>query len=215
MDWKAKKMRELEQFLLETENKINNPIFLFSLRKVVSLLSNRDYFQQETQHVIEVCTFANELLEFEGVTNKDSRNVVLVASAIHDVGRFLEGNFVRRHSEVDLNSIAPFISPQISKEHCKRILNCVQRHSTSSKIPPSSLEEKIVFDADNLTIFTNFGYKRWFFKAEDWGHVKDLTQADQTLKQLFELATRGEFFYLESSQKILVDSFYSRISEQQ
>lgn len=207
-------MTEIEQLLQETKNKINDPSFLFSLSGVVSLLSTREYFLQESQHVLEVCGFANKLLELERVTDKDVRTIVMVASAIHDVGRYLEGDFIQKHSEVDLAALEPFICSDVNKEHYKRILNCVQRHSTSSKVSPDRLEERIVFDADNLTVFTKFGFKRWFFKAEGWGHVKDLTQADQTLNELFILARAGKLFYLDSSLKIVTESFYSSIYEQ-
>lgn len=191
----------------------NESSVLYSLEKIIGLLSEREYDQQELQHMLEVCGFSVRLLQEEGIQDSDVRKIVLIAAIVHDVGRYLEDKSIKHHTELTVQHITRFIDPLMEPELVDRILKCAQRHSLDSKQPPKSLEEKIVFDADNLTIFTEFGFKRWFFKAEDWGRVKNVQEADVQLADLYRLARSGELLHLTSSRKILTESFYARTFE--
>ena len=182
---------------------------LFTFKKVQSLLSLRLYGEQELEHTIDVCNLALDLLNKEKVQDPDVAKIVAIASLVHDVGRYLEDKSSQHHTEITVDKLAGFVHIG-DFEFAQQIAKCVQRHSSSSKEKPDSLEEKIVFDADNLSIFTEFGVKRWFFKAETWGHAMGVQEADMALKEMFTQGTEGNFFYLKSSLTILKQSFYAR-----
>lgn len=204
-------MKEVETITQEFRERIvPDPDVLFSLGKLVELLEQRPYGRQEMQHTMEVCGFAVDLIQREGLDDPKQIKAIMLAAILHDVGRYLEDDSLPRHTEIQEFHLQEFFSVD-DPETRDLIMRCIQRHSISSKEKPSSLEEKVMFDADNLTLFTEFGYKRWFFKAEDWGHVANVQDADSYLRQLFDQASRGELLHLDSSQEILKNSFYANV----
>lgn len=206
-------MINFEQQITKFKEIAGESSVLYSLEKIIGLLSEREYDQQELQHTLEVYDFSVKLLQEEEIQDNDVRKVVLIAAIVHDVGRYLEDESIKHHTELTDQHITGFIDPLMEPELVDRILKCAQRHSLGSKQKPETLEEKIVFDADNLTIFTEFGFKRWFFKAEDWGKVKNAQEADAQLADLYQMARSGELLHLASSRKILRESFYARTFE--
>ena len=204
-------MIDFEQQITKFKESAKENSVSYSLDRVTELLARREYCQQELQHILEVYSFAVVLLQQEGMTDDSTRKVVLIAAIIHDVGKYLEDESLKYHTELTSQHMTQFIDSSVESELIDRVLKCAQRHSSSSKQKPETLEERIVFDADNLTIFTEFGFKRWFFKAENWGHVKNVQVADTQLANLYEIARSGKFLYLASSKKLLGESFYARI----
>jgi len=208
LDWETDviAMKDTEKY----RQGFTEPKIEFSFDKVFELLRERKYGEQEVLHTLEVYNFASELLDLEKIGDTDVREIVMIASLIHDVGRYLKGESIRHHTDVSLKQLKDFICPA-DLGLGERILKCVQRHSTSSKEKPQTVEEKIVFDADHLTVFTEFGFKRWFFKAEDWGHISTVQEADRELVGLFDKAKSGNLFNLKSSSAILKQTFYSKV----
>lgn len=201
-------MKDFEKY----RQNFTDPSIGYSFNKVLGLLENREYGKQELIHCLEVYAFASELLDRENINDPEIIEIVKIASLIHDVGRYLEDDITGGHTNVSLKQLTQFINP-INLTSGKRILKCVQRHSTSSKEKPQIIEEKIVFDADNLSVFSEFGFKRWFFKAENWGHVSTVQEADSELARLFSEAKSGNLFNLNSSREILKQTFYYKISK--
>lgn len=188
----------------------SDPDILFSLEKLGKLLLKKEYGVQELEHVIQVCDFAGRLMKIQRVSACSTRKVVFVASVLHDLGTYLFENSSVHHTEISIENLRPFLSQPLRQDGktAVSIQRCIRRHSVRSKERPKTVPEKIVFDADNLAVFTKFGVSRWFFKAESWGRVKTVQKAEEDLENIFKKARRGQLFYFQSSQEILRGLFY-------
>lgn len=136
------------------------------------------------------------------------KKIVLISAIIHDIGRCED--IPGGHTAITENGLAKYLPEDIASDGVclGKIRSCVARHSISSKEKPETLIEKIIFDADNLTIFTLFGFKRWFFKAESWGKSKTILEAEAPLLRFHKDVIDGEFLYLLKSIEIAKKSFY-------
>lgn len=183
---------------------------LFSVAEFSKLLEKRRYGRMELEHTQEVINFAMNLCGRLSGLNKDQIKIVLLAAILHDSGQYLEDPELKHHTDIGLNNLRDFLHPELLKyvDQVEKIVGCIQKHSMGGKNKPESLEEKIIFDADNLTIFTNFGYKRCFFKAEDWGKCFNLQDADSAYHEISKQAEMNKFFYLPESLNIFKETFY-------
>lgn len=163
---------------------------------------------QEMEHINQVIYFSSLLSQKLNLNSEDSF-ICLAAAILHDVGRFYSFS---HHTDIDILTLQSYLKfrQKINNSIINQIHTCVQRHSTSSLVKPQNLLEKIVFDADNLTVFTWFGIKRWFFKAESWGKSSNLIEAESELIRLKKLILNDEFLFLPQSRKIAKSLFYFR-----
>lgn len=178
--------------------------------KVKERLLNEKFGQQEIMHIEEVTLFADKLAKLKKINNGNYKALIL-ASLIHDIGRCYPE--FSHHTLITDNYIDKYLNKKISNNYKikNKIYRCVKTHSTGSKLKAESIIEKILFDADNLTIFTFFGFKRWFFKAESWGKANTLQEADESLKKIFNLALKNQFFEFRKSKELMLISFYSKL----
>ncbi|MDP2967359.1 MAG: HD domain-containing protein [bacterium] len=157
--------------------------------------------EQEMLHIGQVLTFSRLLLQRLKEKNSLSltEEIVVFTAVIHDIGRYIP--IQKRHTEVNLKNILPYINIPFPKKDCVKIIKAVQRHSIASRERPNSFLEKIIFDADNLCVFTPFGIARWYYKAESWGGAS-FKSATEDLKTLLGQAEQSSFFYLKESRDI-------------
>ena len=106
-------------------------------------------------HALRVAELAQKIANEEG----GDLDVILPAALCHDLRRWETPS----HSEEN----AEFITKLLVRAgyrggHIGRITKAVQRHSFSAPTPPSTLEEKIVFDADKLEGIGAVGIGRCF-----------------------------------------------------
>lgn len=196
----------------KTNNDISSDAdVIFSFERLKKLLSSKEYGVQELKHTVEVFKFAKRLITSQEALSRSSEKIILIASILHDLGRYALIDSSRHHTEISAEELIPFLSKPIGKntEILGSVHRCVCRHSLGSKEKPETMEEKIIFDADNLSIFTKFGVNRWFFKAESWGGSKTVQEAEQALEKLFQKALRDELFYLPISKETLKSLFYT------
>lgn len=195
---------------LNKESDSDNDV-IFSFDRLKKLLLGKEYGTQELKHTVQVYQFADCLLNEQKVSNHLSKKIILISSILHDLGRYIFVDLSRHHTEISADELIPFISKSIRKNSkvLGAIHRCVCHHSLRSKEKPETIEEKIIFDADNLSIFTKFGVVRWFFKAETWGESKNIQNAEQALENIFQKAERGDLFYLPKSKEILKTLFYT------
>lgn len=194
--------------IFENLTKEQKSVF-YSYRKLYKTLKQSDYFNQEMHHNYEVFNNSLKLITKESIKDVKTIDIIKVTALLHDIGRYTKKFNLIKHTDINSEQLRSYIHPSLYK-YRDLITKGVQRHSLSSKEKPENLIEKIIFDADNLTLFSKFGYARWFFKAESWGHTKDLILAQNQLEKLFTMATKNELFYLKSSSVIFRKSFYSR-----
>jgi len=182
------------------------------LKRVTKKVLKSPIGQQELEHASQVAIFAYKLGK-DLKLSEDDLKICLKAAILHDIGRFYK--HIKKHTDVSEKIIYNFLdnnySP-IDKTESEKIYNCIRKHSTSSTQSPSTILEKILFDADNLTIFTWFGVKRWFFKAESWGHSKSVISAEKDLVQIKNRVLSNQFFYLKQSIVLAKKQFYFTLS---
>ncbi len=172
-----------------------------ALQKISKLLEKYtpQIKKQEIAHLKQVATFSKELWKKNKNSKVFSEKIVTFTAIIHDIGRYIPD--VRNHTQITLKEITKYIDiPFLSKDQIQ-IIKAIQHHSLSSKNRPQSMLDKIIFDADNLTIFTPLGIARWYFKAESWGKV-NLEEATATLIRISKQAQENKLFYLRQSWKV-------------
>ncbi|MCL1873277.1 MAG: HD domain-containing protein [Clostridiales bacterium] len=115
-------------------------------------------------HTYRVLNYALQILETEASA---CREVVIVAALLHDIGhkerrygRKIPGD-VPYHAKVGSEKSYGFlIGNGYEEEIAKHVADCIFTHSLNSKIPPKTLEAKIVFDADKLDLTGAMGAVR-------------------------------------------------------
>jgi len=165
-------------------------------------LSGSPYEFQETTHVKQVLGYAKKLIGPEG----GSRRIVVPASILHDIAnydpKFKDTQTLLRYVE-DLMGEWDY-----SPGDAEQIVRCIMRHSRRSPEKPETPNEKIVFDADNLTILTPYGVARWFFMAREWGDVNTIERTIQDLIRIRRQIERGELFYTETGLRLARDNVW-------
>lgn len=127
--------------------------------------------------------------------SSSDKKIVLFSAIIHDIGRC--ENISGGHTAILEKGLAKYLPDKFKNNRVflKKIRLCVARHSISSLSKPQNLIEKIIFDADSLTIFTLFGFKRWFFKAKSWGKSKTISEAEEPLFNFSKKTVEGGFLF--------------------
>ena len=159
-------------------------------------LSNSHYQFQEIAHAKQVLNYAEQLVDPE----RSSRRIVVPSSILHDIAnydpRFKDPQTLLRYIE-DLMGKYGY-----TPEESGKIVRCMIRHSRRSTETPETIDEKVVFDADNLTILTPYGIVRWFFMAKEWGNVITMERAVQDLLEIRKQIERGELFYTKTGLRL-------------
>lgn len=143
----------------------------FSWEKLTFTLRSYKYGDQELLHNYEVLIFANKIIKKRrNQLSIFSKKIVYLACMLHDIGRYKFERVLNKHTEIKRNHLTGLLKRDLlNRELSESVLKSIQRHSVNSQERPQNIEEKIVFDSDNLTLFTKLGYARWFFNAQEWG----------------------------------------------
>ena len=118
------------------------------------------------EHTLRVLRNARMIAESEAEANLE---VIELASLLHDIARpeemAVQGKICHAERGAEAG-IAILRELGINdSELLKRIENCIRRHRYRSELPPESLEEKIVYDADKLDSIGAIGIGRAFHFA--------------------------------------------------
>lgn len=125
------------------------------LLDVVAPLYERNDPAHDLAHALRVTALAKKIAGEEG----GDLRIILPGALCHDLGRW------EAPSHSDANGefiVALLIGQGYHPKLCQKIARVVQRHSLSSPMPPQTLEEKIVFDADKLESLGAIGIGRCF-----------------------------------------------------
>lgn len=99
-------------------------------------------------HVLEVCRWAIEI--GNKIPDPADPFVAICGALLHDIGR-VGAPDGRLHGIDGGARVYEFLaSLGVDDETTRKITRIVVRHSPTSHIPPQSIEEKIVFDADDI-----------------------------------------------------------------
>lgn len=120
------------------------------------------------EHVRRVLYLAMEIAETEPSADRD---VLVAACLLHDTGRaeqFRDPSLC--HARVGAEKAYRFLLGQNFPEaFAAHVRDCVRTHRFRSDDPPSSIEAKILFDADKLDVAGAIGMARTFFYAAQVG----------------------------------------------
>lgn len=110
-------------------------------------------------HTRRVYNMAMKIGQTEGADLK----VVLAAALLHDIGRDLEDYLGVDHAETSAYFAKDFLGTiDFPKDKIHAVIAAIQEHRWSAGSTPSSLESKVLSDADNLDALGAIGVARVF-----------------------------------------------------
>lgn len=150
-----------------------------------------------------------------------NRLVLEIASLLHDIGRIKKNQAVNRknHAELSAEIALRFLNSknfQISQEELNNIIHSIRAHSFSNNVIPTTLEAKILSDADKLDALGAIGvYRTIGFTVKNQGGI------DQVIEHLEKKIMKlKDLLYLENSRKIaeerqqIILDFYNKIKKE-
>lgn len=113
----------------------------------------------DKEHIYRVLYTALNIAETEQDVDYD---VLICACLLHDIGRqeqFEDPSL--NHAEVGADKAFTFLSEHgFSEAFTRRVCDCIRSHRYRKRNPPSSIEAKILFDADKLDVCGAIGIAR-------------------------------------------------------
>lgn len=175
------------------KRKLNN-LEIEQVRNIVKFIREKHKHSEghDYSHVAEVVRYS---LEIGSVLKDEVDPFILICGALfHDIGRIdgagelhgLEGAAV---TEEYLEAIG------VNEKLIKKISRIVTCHTPTSMLPPKSVEEKIVFDADALDRFGYIGLLR--------GIIEKKGSIEEILEHVMKKRAKDyELLYFEKSKEL-------------
>lgn len=107
-----------------------------------------------------------------GAAEKADMDVLLIAACLHDIGRCYQDASKGRicHAEKGAEIAEPLIRPlALSEARKQNIMHCIRSHRFRGNHAPSTIEARILFDADKLDAIGAVGIGRAFLFAGEVG----------------------------------------------
>ena len=111
-----------------------------------------------------------------------NRLVLEIASLLHDIGRIKKNQAInhKNHAELSAEVALRFLNSknfQISQEELNNIIHSIRAHSFSNKVIPTTLEAKILSDADKLDALGAIGvYRTVGFTVKNQGGIDQVIE---------------------------------------
>ena len=144
--------------------------------------------------------------------------VLLPAALLHDIGRDLEDHLGANHAESAEYLAKDFLkSINYPSEHINKIFEAIKQHRTSSEVAPSTLEAKILSDADKLDSLGAIGVARVF--SFGGRHDRDVQKTVEYFSERLRRVERQLF--TETAKRIAqeriiwTNAFLRRIEEEE
>lgn len=124
----------------------------------------RDYFDgqdpaHDWQHNLRVIAMCERIGREEGA----EMTVLRLAALLHDIGRAEERRTGECHAEISARLAEGLLREEGLDDHqIARVQRAILAHRFRKDLPPSTLEEKILFDADKLDSIGAIGVARAF-----------------------------------------------------
>ncbi|MGI5957998.1 MAG: HD domain-containing protein [Massiliimalia sp.] len=102
-------------------------------------------------HVYRVLYTALDIAQYE---KQVDQNILIAACLLHDIGRKEQlENSALCHAQVGAKKAEQFLLEHgFSSDFSKRVASCIRAHRFRSENPPTTIEEKILFDADKVDV---------------------------------------------------------------
>jgi uncharacterized protein len=148
-------------------------------------------------HFVPVVNYAEKLANELG----GDKEVILLAAWLHDIGSIIYG---REEHHVTGAKIAEekLKGLQYSPEKIELIKKCILNHRGSQKRERESIEEKIIAEADTMSLFDNIS---GVFKAAFVYEKMDQGEAKKAVKE--KLERKYEQLHFDESKKIIESKF--------
>jgi uncharacterized protein len=170
-------------------------------------LGTHDY-----SHVVQVTEFAIEIAN--SVAEEVDPLVVVCGALLHDIGRTISdamhGLAGGSMAEKLLESLP------LDEDQVRRITKVIVRHTPTSHMPPESVEEKIVYDADGLDRLGAMGLLRGFVgKKGSMVEVLEryMSKRVKDYDKLFFAISRKIGKRLDAEMRELISIFTRRLDE--
>jgi uncharacterized protein len=131
------------------------------------------------EHTIRVRRLAEQLARREGA----DLTVVAIAACLHDIGRIKEERLANGvcHARRGAEMARPLVADlPLAASRRENILHCIGSHRYRGEAEPTTLEAKVLFDADKLDAIGAIGVARAYLFAGELGaklHNPDLDPA--------------------------------------
>jgi uncharacterized protein len=135
---------------------------LEQIMKTVELLLHNQYPAHDFQHILRVYKNAEMISRQEDGVDLD---IVLAAALLHDLVVYPKGSSKTINSADDSADVAKKILFEYKRypiEKIEKVADTIRIHSYSKKLIPSTLEGKILQDADRLDAIGAIGIARTF-----------------------------------------------------
>lgn len=199
-----------ERKLEQKEVKLINRVIAF-IEEKHSESEGHDY-----SHVLEVTRYSIQIAE--RISEKVDPFVCILGALFHDIGR-VDAPSGRLHGFLGGSIAEEFLNTTwVDTKTAQKICSIVVRHTPTSMLPPKTIEEKIVFDADALDRLGLMGMLRGIMGKA--GSIKEILEnrlekrkKDFSLLHFNESRELGRSLYKETLMiiKLISNSLKSRI----
>jgi len=170
-------------------------------------LGTHDY-----SHVMQVTEFAIEIAN--SVPEEVDPLIVICGALLHDIGRTVSDEM---HGLAGGSMAEELLeSLPLDEEQVRRITKVIVRHTPTSHVPPETVEEKIVYDADGLDRLGAMGLLRGFVgKKGSMVEVleKYMSKRVKDYDKLFFPISRKIGKELDTEMRELISIFTGRLNE--
>lgn len=145
------------------EEKITRNTLDFAKEKMINLPPSHDW-----QHILRVMRLAERIAD----TEISDIFIVRISAILHDIAREIENRNEGKlcHAEIGSAMAYDFLIGQgLDEQRAKKISDCIKSHRYRKNAPPSSIEAKILYDADKLDSIGAIGIGRAFLFSGEIG----------------------------------------------
>ena len=144
---------------------------IYTIRKFIekkhSACEGHDY-----SHVLEVARYSIAIAE--RIPEQVNPFTLIVGALFHDIGR-VDATTGNLHGLIGGGIAEEFLKTSgVDQESIQKICRIVVRHTETSMLPPETIEEKIVYDADDLDRLGLMGMLRGIMGKT--GSIKDILE---------------------------------------
>lgn len=128
-------------------------------------------------HTLRVYRLCDRIGRAEGV----DLLVVRIAAYLHDIARERQdsANGGICHAEEGARMAGPFLEKlPLNQDQSDNIVHCIESHRYRGRVPPQTLEAKVLFDADKLDAIGAIGVARAYLFAGEIGARLHAPEAD-------------------------------------